>query len=114
MRARPAMLTQNDPLTDALNRRTVAEIQRKVVKHGKRNAVTRIILSKSNKDRIAAWKQDLVRVLHVFNVCSIPSVVHSSTQPSPFRLSLYSTSTRWLRISIGTWDRRALPVNTTW
>jgi hypothetical protein len=60
--------TPTDPLTDIINRRTVTEIQRKVVKQGKRNPISRFILAKSNKDKIAAWRQDLVRVLHVFNV----------------------------------------------
>jgi hypothetical protein len=46
-------------------------MQRKVVKQGKRNVVFRSILAKGDKEKIAAWKQDLVRVLHVFNVCSI-------------------------------------------
>jgi hypothetical protein len=49
----------------------VAEMQRKVVKQSKRNAVVRFILAKGDKDKIAAWKQDLVRVLHVFKVRSI-------------------------------------------
>ena len=49
--------------------RSVAEMQRNVNKQGKRNAVLRFILAKSDKDKIAAWNQDLVRVLHVFNVC---------------------------------------------
>ena len=81
------MCTPSDPLTDAPNRRTVAEIQRKVVKQGKRNSALRFVLSRSNKDRIAAWKQDLVRVLHVFNVRSILSIEHSRTQQLPFRPS---------------------------
>jgi hypothetical protein len=54
-----------------LNRRTLAGIQRKVVKQGKRNALSRFILAKGDKDKIAAWKQDLIRVLHVFNVRSL-------------------------------------------
>jgi hypothetical protein len=54
-----------------INRRTVAETQRKVVKQGKRNAVFRSIHARGDKEKIAAWKQDLVRVLHVFNVCLI-------------------------------------------
>jgi hypothetical protein len=48
-------------------------MQRKVVKQGKRNAVLRFVLVKSDREKIAAWKQDLVRVLHVFNVRSISS-----------------------------------------
>jgi hypothetical protein len=57
-----------------VNRRTLAGIQRKVVKQGKRNAVSRLIRSKVDKDKIAGWKQDLLRVLQVFNVCSTDSV----------------------------------------
>jgi hypothetical protein len=45
-------------------------MQRKVVERGKRNAVSRFFLSKDDKDKIAAWKQDLVRILQVFNVRS--------------------------------------------
>jgi hypothetical protein len=52
-------------------------MQGKVVKQGKRNAVYRFVLSKSDKDKIAAWKQDLIRILHVFNVRSVGSVGHS-------------------------------------
>ena len=48
----------------------MAGIQRKVVKQGKRNAASRAFHSKNDKDVIAAWKQDLNRILHVFNVCS--------------------------------------------
>jgi hypothetical protein len=62
-----------------LNYRTVAEIQRKVVKHGKRNAVLRFILANSDRDKIAAWKEDLFRVLQVFNVRSLYSVEYSQT-----------------------------------
>jgi hypothetical protein len=46
-------------------------MQRKVDKQGKRNAAIRFILVKVDKDKIAAWNQDLVRVLHVFNVRSL-------------------------------------------
>ena len=46
-------------------------MQRRVNKQGKRNVVFRFILAKSDKDKIAAWNQDLVRILHVFNVRSL-------------------------------------------
>ena len=62
-----------------LHHRTLAGIQRKIVKQGKRNVVVRFILAKSDKDKITAWKQDLVRVLHVFNVRSIGFCGHSPT-----------------------------------
>ena len=62
-------LTAGDPLC-----RTLTEIHRNVVKQGKRNAVSRFIRAKSDKDKVTAWKQDLVRVLHVFNVRFFGSV----------------------------------------
>jgi hypothetical protein len=54
--------------------RSVTEMQRRVDKQGKRNPVFRFILAKSDKDKITAWRQELVRILHVFNVCSTTSV----------------------------------------
>ena len=48
--------------------RSVAEMQRNVNKRGKRSVILRFILTKGDKDRIAGWNQDLLRVLHVFNV----------------------------------------------
>ena len=62
------MVTQSDPFTDILDRRTLAEVQRKVNKQGKRNTVSRFLHAKDDKDKIIAWKQDLVRVLNVFTV----------------------------------------------
>ena len=59
-------------LTDsALDCRTVAEIQKKVVKRSGRNAISRLFHAKNDKESIAAWKLDLNRTLHVFNVCSV-------------------------------------------
>ena len=54
----------------SLIRRTVAEIQGKVIERGKRNAVSRAFHSKTDKDAIAAWRQDLTRILQIFNVRS--------------------------------------------
>ena len=51
--------------------RTVAEIQRKVVKAGKRTAFRRIFSAKSDKDVIVAWRQDLNAVLNFFNVSMV-------------------------------------------
>ena len=56
---------------DAPNRRTVAEIQSRVVKQSRRNVVFRILRSKYDKEVVAAWKQDLNRILHIFNVRSL-------------------------------------------
>ena len=46
------------------------EIQRKITEQGKQNAVSRGFRSKNDKDEIAAWKQELNRILHIFNVRS--------------------------------------------
>jgi hypothetical protein len=54
----------------SLCRRTVAEIQGKVTKRSGRGRVTRFLQSRDDKDAITAWKSDLNRILHVFNVCS--------------------------------------------
>ena len=55
---------------DAFGRRTVAEIQRRVIKQSKRNSVSRLFHAKNDKEKVAAWKSDLNRILHVFNVRS--------------------------------------------
>jgi hypothetical protein len=57
-----------------IDRRSVGEIRRKVENRGKRNVAFRSILTKGDKDEIVALNQDLVRILHVFNVRSIGSV----------------------------------------
>lgn len=53
------------------DRRTVAAIQKEVVKQGKRSVVSRLLHAKNDKDKIASWKQDLLAVLQVFNVRSV-------------------------------------------
>jgi len=62
------MRSLNGSLNDGLDRRTVAEIQRKVIKQSGRNAVSRLFHAKNDKETIAAWKINLNRILHVFNV----------------------------------------------
>jgi predicted YcjX-like family ATPase len=54
-----------------LNRSTLAEIQRKIIKRGKRNALSRLFHAKIDKETIAAWKSDLNKILLVFNVRSV-------------------------------------------
>ena len=54
--------------------RTVAEIQKNVIKQGKRNPVSRLFHAKEDKDAIAAWGKDLDRMLHIFNVRSLSPV----------------------------------------
>ena len=52
----------------------MAEIQRGIVKGGKRNAISRVFHAKDDQGTIAAWRLDLNRILHIFNVRSITSV----------------------------------------
>ena len=54
-----------------LNRRAVAEIQRKVVKKWKQDTFSKTIHAKKGKKEIAAWRADLERALHTFNVRSV-------------------------------------------
>lgn len=54
-------------LTDrTITRRTVAGIQRKVVKNSQRSPISR--LTRARNDTIATWRSELNRILHVFNV----------------------------------------------
>ena len=49
------------------------EIEGRITKQGKRNVVFRHLSAKNDKERIAAWRLDLIRILHLFNVCPIVS-----------------------------------------
>lgn len=59
------MCTMSDSL---IMHRTVAKIQKKIVKQGKRDAASRFFHAKRDKDEIAAWKLELHMILQVFNV----------------------------------------------
>jgi hypothetical protein len=68
----PATPISNRPLTlNAPNRRTVADIQEKLVKWGKRNVVSRRLNVKKDKKAVAAWQLDLKNILQVLNVRSV-------------------------------------------
>ena len=69
----------------ALNRRAVGEIEERVAKKGKRNRAYRLFHAKNDKEMIASWKLDLIRILGVFNVCSVVFIwllltVHSQAE----------------------------------
>ena len=49
----------------------------KVTKQNGRNQVSRLFRSRNDKDKIAAWKLELNRILRVFNVCSAALVFFS-------------------------------------
>ena len=72
----------------ALDRRTVAEIQGKVIKQSGRHALSRLFHAKSDKEKIAAWKSDLNRILVVFNVCSVRSCLVIADCPLQTELAI--------------------------
>ena len=49
----------------------VADIQRKLVKWGKRNAISRRFHVRDDEKMIATWGLDLDKILQVFNVRSV-------------------------------------------
>ena len=69
-----------------LDRRTVAEIERKVIKQSGRNTISRVFHAKNDKEAIVAWKLDLNRTLHVFNVRS--AAFTSAAVIDPFQTEL--------------------------
>ena len=60
----------SDLLTIPSIRRAIAEIQRDVIELGRRSTISRLLHAKSDSDTLAAWRSDLNRILHVFNVRS--------------------------------------------
>jgi len=56
---------------NAFDRRTVTDIQRKLVKWSERNTVSRYFHAKKSKEMIAAWRLGLEDILRVFNVRSV-------------------------------------------
>ena len=49
----------------------MAEIERGVIKQGKRNVISQHLRAKADKEKIAAWRLDLDKVLQVFDVRSV-------------------------------------------
>ena len=49
------------------------EMQGRIVQQGKRNVISRHLHAKNDKEQIAAWRLDLIRILHVFNVRPVVS-----------------------------------------
>ena len=52
----------------------MAQIQRSVAEPDKRNIFSRILNPNKDKETIVAWRSDLDRIVHVFEVCS---TIHS-------------------------------------
>jgi hypothetical protein len=57
-----------------VTRRTVAEVQGKIIEKGGRNLFSRLVHAKDDKDTIVSWRLDLNRILHIFNVRSVISM----------------------------------------
>ena len=56
-----------------------------IMKQRKRNAISRLVRAKNDKEKITGWKSDLIRILQVFNVRCIFSAwllltLHSQTE----------------------------------
>ena len=68
---KPAVHDFDDFIDGTLYRRTVAEIERKIIKQRGRNPISRLFNAKSDKETIATWKVELNGILHVFNVRSL-------------------------------------------
>ena len=53
----------------------MVEIQTNIIKRGKRNPISRYFREKDDNKAIATWRLDLNRVLQVFNVCFVTSIL---------------------------------------
>ena len=60
------------------NRSSVVEIQRHIVKRGKRSVFSRPFHTKDDSKAIAAWRSDLDRIRRDFEVREVPSLILSS------------------------------------
>ena len=67
----------------ALDRRTVSEIQRKIIEKRERNSLSQLVHARNDKETIATWRLDLIRILQVFNVRSAGSVSTVADAPPP-------------------------------
>ena len=68
----------------------MAEIQGKVVKQSRRNAVSRLLHARNDKETIGGWKLELNRILHVFNVR--PVILYWSSLTVGFQTELAVTT----------------------
>ena len=66
----------------------MVEIERSLKQLGKRNVVSSLFHSRDDKERIAAWRVDLNRILLVFNVRSMASPPASPDHCSQGKLIL--------------------------
>ena len=67
------------------------EIHNKVAERSKRGSMFRFVFARGDKEKIAAWRQDFARLLHVFNVRSFGLVRHSHQLSSPHLSAIFQT-----------------------
>ena len=51
----------------------MADVQGKVIEKNERGVLSRTFYAKTDKDAIAAWKQEFNKILQIFNVRSVCS-----------------------------------------
>ena len=73
---------------DAPYCRTVTEIKEDVTKQCGRNPLSRLIRAKTDKDKIAAWRAELNRILQIFNVRLATSLLAPLTIRSQTELAI--------------------------
>ena len=66
----------------------MTEIEGNVTKQSKRNRFFRLIHAKTDKDKIAAWRAELNRILQIFNVRPATSLLASLTIRSQTELAI--------------------------
>ena len=64
----------------------MSEIEEKITKQSRRSYLSQLVHAKSDKETIGAWKLDLIKTLHIFNVRSVGSVSLSLTPLSQTQL----------------------------
>ena len=59
----------------------MADVQKKLVKWGERNMISRRFHAKDDKETIAVWRLDLDKILQVFRVRSVVQMVAIADSP---------------------------------
>jgi len=78
---------------NAPDRRTLADIQRKLVKWNKLNVVCRHFLAKKEKKTVAGWRLGLENILQIFNVRSVAQVMTVADFPPQNALTTNTINT---------------------
>ena len=60
----------------------------RITEKGGRNVFSRLFHAKNDKEMIGAWKLDLIKILHIFNVRSVGSYPPSLTSPLQTQLTV--------------------------